>query len=814
MGYDVFISYNSQDQYIAEMVCHSIEKRNLKCFIAPRDIISEDWAGNLDAAISESKAFVIIVSAHSIESMEVAKEITLATRVSDYIFPFRIDSTELNGRMNYHLSAFQWINAATPPIEQRINELSERVAHALLNKSSNITLNGNRNKNMQRLISQSVSPRSEFLGRDAQLQQLHELLTSGTNAVFLTGMGGIGKSELAKAYALMHKELYPTTVFVSYETDLLHLITNDQAITVTNLQQASATGGQGETTEAYFQRKMNVLRGILNEQTLLIIDNFDVESDEYLNDVLKLPCKQIWTTRTDFSDFGYVTMPIGPLDNIDDLVNLMTRIDKIYPKPDDQNALREIILLLQRHTLAISLTAAQMKASHISPRKMLEQLQNKGLNIQTRSVFSREQGQQKATAYEFIRALFDFSKLENTDHKILQYLGCMPREGVDIDLFMECCNIDDFGDIRRLVDLNWVQIDDENDRISLHMLVKQLVWDCLTPTLENCKELLQGALVWATNAWNKHHDENCSHSSIIYALLETFPQPSIDWLDCFEEFATFAWIQGRFDLSERCEHYLYQLCEDYYGPIHVKTGNQALRVAAVYYNQGDYSKARPWYEKGLHVQESIDPNSMEATMARTKVARSDGQLLQYHKAKIAFEKNLEIRQQLLANFTGEGEELRKMKLQVASAKQYVAHVYSCMGDHAKALPYALEAEAYFQSDTVEPSLIIYALTTLIGIYYGLGDYEKAMRCTKDALKQTIHYHGEQRIDYMILHEIQGDLLVRQGLFSNAQEEFSTALGGREKFFPADTASISRLEEKYSYAQQEKATDYPLLIMWP
>ncbi len=137
MGYDVFISYNSQDRHIAEAACHYIEERRLRCFIAPRDITEPDWAGNITTAIKSSKAFVIIVSENSIPSNEVAKEISLATRVSDYIFPFRIDNAELNGRMNYHLSAFHWIDAVTPPMEKRLDELADRIAAALQEKVSN-----------------------------------------------------------------------------------------------------------------------------------------------------------------------------------------------------------------------------------------------------------------------------------------------------------------------------------------------------------------------------------------------------------------------------------------------------------------------------------------------------------------------------------------------------------------------------------------------------------------------------------------------------------------------------------------------------
>lgn len=817
MSYDVFISYNSTDLPIAEAACHYIEERRLRCFIAPRDITPPDWAASITAAIESAKAFVIIVSENSIASNEVAKEIALATRVSDYIFPFRIDSSELDGRMTYHLAPFHWIDAVTPPMEIRLNELADRIVASLLGKVANLELgdlSGSRNKHRQRLLDQSIQLRTDFIGRDSELQQIHELFQGGSNAVFLTGMGGIGKSEIAKVYAETHRDIYTTVVFASYETDLLHLIASDQAIPVENLQQASATGGDGETTEAYFNRKMKVLRSIVNKNTLLIIDNFDVEFDPHLREVLQLPCRILWTTRTDFSVYGYKTVKIGPLENFEDLVTLMQRIDKVYTTPQEQQAIRDIIRLLDCHTFAVSLTASQMKASRTKPEKMLAQLQEEGLHIRTRSSFAHTDDGRRATAYEYIRALFDFSRLDETACAILRYMACMPREGVDIDLFMECCSIDDFSDISRLSELNWLQIDEENDRICLHMLVKELVCEQLTPTEDNCAPMLEGAYRWANNAWNKHHDENCSHSSIIFSLLETFQTPPIQWLDAFEDMATFAWIQGRFDLSERSEHHLYQLCVKHYGEISVQAGNQALRVAAVYYNQADYNKARPWYEKGLQVQESIDPNSIQTWQARIKVARSDGQRGQYDLALAAFERNLALVQQHLAENTYEGEALRKMYIRLAATRQYVAQILACMGRYQEALPYAQLARDYLITDTVEPSLVIYIDSVLAYIYQGLGDYAQAIAYTKEAQDSMIRYHGEDRIDVLLYQENMGDLLAKNGSFSEAAGKYATALGAREKLYPADTTAIARLEQKLACAQQGKAADMPFLIMWP
>lgn len=820
MDYDVFISYNSCDQHIAQAVCHYIEERRLRCFIAPRDITQPDWAGNITTAIESSKAFVIIVSENSILSNEVAKEISLATRVSDFIFPFRIDNAELNGRMYYHLSAFHWIDAVTPPIEQRLNELADRVAAALQKKVANVSLGNladNRNTGMQRLLGQAIRPRAEFIGRTAQLQQLHELLTSGKNAVFLTGMGGIGKSEIAKAYAHIHAGLYTTVVFASYETDLLHLIASDQAIPVANLHQAPATGGQGETTEAYFERKIKTLRSIVNEHTLLIIDNFDTESDDRLEEVLQLPCKQIWTTRTDFSAFGYETVKVGPLDDFEDLVKLMQHIDKVYPAEEDQAAIRDIIQLLDCHTYAVSLTAAQMKAGRIKPLQMLSQLRNEGLKIHTRSSFVRKAGQKKATAYEYIQALFDFSALDDTACSILRYMACMPREGVNIDLMMECCGIDDYSDISRLVDLNWIQLDEENDRIGLHMLVKEMVWDRITPTEDNCEAMLQGVMTWATNAWNKLHEENCSHSSIIFSILETFPIPSIRWLDCFEELATFAWIQGRYDLSERCELHLYNLCVAHYGPISKPAGNQALRVAAVYHNQGDYARARPWYEKGLQVQESIDPDCIESYIARSKVARSNAQNGDYALAKAQYFQNLDFIQRFYTEILesgAAGETLRKANIHLASARIYAARILSCIGNSEEALPLAQLAYDYFKTDTVEPSLVIYSIMVLAYVHHGLKNYALALDHAQQALEASNRYHGENRIDAMFLYEMQGDLLALQGRYEQAELKYTLALGGREKLYPADINSITRLEEKITDVQRGLFVQTELQGFWP
>ena len=122
-------------------------------------------------------------------------------------------------------------------------------------------------------------------------------------------------------------------------------------------------------------RHGNLEEVLEREQNLdMVLHLGDVENDEHMEEVMQLPCKILWTTRTDFGVYGFDTVKVGPIENFEDLVKLFTKVDKAYTSEEDKNAVRDIIRLLECHTYAVSLTAAQMKAGRIKPVKMLTQL--------------------------------------------------------------------------------------------------------------------------------------------------------------------------------------------------------------------------------------------------------------------------------------------------------------------------------------------------------------------------------------------------------------------------------------------------------
>src|SRR5437868_2664157 len=92
MAHDVFISHSKKDKPIADAVCAALENGLIRCWIAPRDVQpGRSFAGEITRGIQNSKAMVLIFSAHSNESEQVLREVQLAVKNHLHIVQFRIE---------------------------------------------------------------------------------------------------------------------------------------------------------------------------------------------------------------------------------------------------------------------------------------------------------------------------------------------------------------------------------------------------------------------------------------------------------------------------------------------------------------------------------------------------------------------------------------------------------------------------------------------------------------------------------------------------------------------------------------------------
>src|ERR1700676_728025 len=115
---DVFISYASQDAAVANSVVEALERQGIRCWIAPRDVTPGAlYADGIIRAINEAKVFVLVLSASSIASKHVGKEVERASSKGRPVIALKVDAAPLTTSLEYFLSESQWIDVGAGGID-------------------------------------------------------------------------------------------------------------------------------------------------------------------------------------------------------------------------------------------------------------------------------------------------------------------------------------------------------------------------------------------------------------------------------------------------------------------------------------------------------------------------------------------------------------------------------------------------------------------------------------------------------------------------------------------------------------------------
>jgi TIR domain len=128
MARDVFISYQSSDKECADRVCEALERQNISCWIAPRDIpIGAEWAAAIVEGLQRCHSFVVILSSHSTSARQISREAELADNRKLPIFTLRIEDVEPPPGLLYFLGNVQWVDAFDGQFESALARLAEEL---------------------------------------------------------------------------------------------------------------------------------------------------------------------------------------------------------------------------------------------------------------------------------------------------------------------------------------------------------------------------------------------------------------------------------------------------------------------------------------------------------------------------------------------------------------------------------------------------------------------------------------------------------------------------------------------------------------
>jgi TolB-like protein len=120
----IFVSYASGDAAVASALVEALERHGVACWIAPRDVKAGAlYAEAIVRAISDAKALVLVLSANSVASAHVGKEVERASSKRRPVIALRIDEAPLSPALEYFLSESHWIDARAGGMDAALAKL-------------------------------------------------------------------------------------------------------------------------------------------------------------------------------------------------------------------------------------------------------------------------------------------------------------------------------------------------------------------------------------------------------------------------------------------------------------------------------------------------------------------------------------------------------------------------------------------------------------------------------------------------------------------------------------------------------------------
>ena len=317
-------------------------------------------------------------------------------------------------------------------------------------------------------------PCKYFCGRDSELSQLHEDLQT-YRQVFIHGIAGIGKSEFAKAYAEKYSADYENIIYLTYRDDL-----------ETTIALLEVTG---KSKSAAFHEHYQKLQS-LGENSLIILDNFNTTNakEKHLKKLLKLNCQILFTTRCTFSQ-AYTF----ELSEISDIEILLKLAENFFPDTVNHiETVTKIIEIVHHHTYAVELSARLLQTGIFKPEVVLEKLEQNAVNPNLTDEIQSEKDNtyQKHDYYGHIHLLFSLFELSADMQYVLRCSYFLSVDGLEVRQFAEWLKLENLNAVHDLDEIGLLKLSEENI-LSIHPMVRDIVFTDLLPTIENCTDFLK-----------------------------------------------------------------------------------------------------------------------------------------------------------------------------------------------------------------------------------------------------------------------------------------------------------------------------------
>jgi tetratricopeptide (TPR) repeat protein len=558
-------------------------------------------------------------------------------------------------------------------------------------------------KKIKRFLSAPPFNPPVFIGRDDELQTVHDKLFNGQNFLMLVnGQGGIGKTSFAAKYWERYQAEYSHLAFLYVENGISNAL----------LTLANELAVQFPAEMPNDERLQVLVRHIANLQKpcLLILDNANSETDLNENILTLRQCANFHILLTSrLAKFEKAQKhPIGALSQENALA--VFKEHYVLFEEAETTLFYQIFEAVGGNTLLLELFAKNLSNFNNQLRKrytlqnLLADLQ-KGLTklSQSREITTAYQAKGTGLRYEspeaIILAMYDLTELNETEKAILSVFAALPAENIaftTLETFVEAENPDQ--DLLALAQKGWIEYNEASASFKCNPLVQEIARHKNQERLfADCKKLITTliALFHPDTARQANYQVAILHSPYAESLLAILTETD-------------------YDLARLCE-----------------------RLGRFYQTLGNLNKALEFFEKDLEITKKL------AALEPTNVSFAHDLAISYSKlgevytaqgntpkALEYFEKYNEITKKLTALEPNNVSFAHNL----AISYEKLGEVYTAQGNTPKALEYfEKDLEVTKKLAALEPNNVNFARGLAIS-YSKLGEVYIAQGNTPKALE--------------------------------------------------------------------------------